>query len=293
MAQSITLMGASYPDVPSILLPKSTSGMAQFDDTTIASNAASAADIASGKLAWVNGTLLTGTGSGGGGGGAYAWLGDGATKLDTKTITINLASDTSYDSWTASTTATAIKAASSSADYTLNGDFNSYDYCFVTKGFVQPVYVSGTPTTYRTHRVAQYFVTYYYGYPNSSTTAQVQTNTIGNVTSLSSSSNFAVQLYYNNGGGLVSRSATQCGPIYMSALPSFSTGTVSSGQATITYKLPAFNAKCDSSRFTTTRKGQVDSANTNYSVVLEVYRVAHGKGLMSYWGTQMCNVLNA
>ena len=292
MAQSITLMGATYPDVPSVLLPKSTSGMAQFDDTTIASNAATAADIASGKLAWVNGSLLTGTGSGGGGG-AYAWLGDGATKLYTKTITINLASDTSYDSWTASTIATAIKAASSSADYTLNGDFNSYDYCFVTKGFVQPVYVSGTPTTYRTHRVAQYYVTCYYGYPNPSTTAQVQTNTIGNLTSLSSSSSYAIQLYYNNGGSLVSRSATQCGPIYMSTYPSFSMGDVSSGQATITYKLPAFNAKCDSSRFSTARKDQVDSANTNYSVVLDVYRVAHGKGLMSYWGTQLCAALNA
>lgn len=49
-----------------MLLPKSTSGMAQFDDTTIASNAASASDIASGKLAYVNGVLLTGTASGGG-----------------------------------------------------------------------------------------------------------------------------------------------------------------------------------------------------------------------------------
>ena len=71
MAQSITLIGATYPDVPSILLPKSTSGRAQFDDTTIASNAASASDIASGKLAWVNGSLLTGTGSGGGRGLEY------------------------------------------------------------------------------------------------------------------------------------------------------------------------------------------------------------------------------
>ena len=67
MAQSITLMGATYPDVPSILLPKSTSGMAQFDDTTIASNAAAASDITSGKLAYVNGALITGTNSGGGG----------------------------------------------------------------------------------------------------------------------------------------------------------------------------------------------------------------------------------
>ena len=67
MAQNITLLGASYSDVPSILLPKTGGGTAQFDDTTIASSAATAADIASGKLAYVNGVLLTGTGSGGGG----------------------------------------------------------------------------------------------------------------------------------------------------------------------------------------------------------------------------------
>ena len=69
MAQNITLLGASYSDVPSIVLPKTGGGTAQFDDTTIASNAASASDILSGKLAYVNGSLITGTGSGGGGGG--------------------------------------------------------------------------------------------------------------------------------------------------------------------------------------------------------------------------------
>ena len=67
MAQNITLLGASYSDVPSVLLPKTGGGTAQFDDTTIASNAASASDILSGKLAWVNGSLITGTGTGGGG----------------------------------------------------------------------------------------------------------------------------------------------------------------------------------------------------------------------------------
>lgn len=65
MAQNITLLGASYSDVPAVQLPKTGGGTAQFDDTTIATNAAGAADIASGKLAWVNGILLTGTGGGG------------------------------------------------------------------------------------------------------------------------------------------------------------------------------------------------------------------------------------
>lgn len=68
MSQNVTLWGASYSQVPSILVPKTGGGTAQFDDTTISSNAAAAADIASGKLAYVNGSLITGTNSGGGGG---------------------------------------------------------------------------------------------------------------------------------------------------------------------------------------------------------------------------------
>lgn len=76
MAQTVDLWGATYSNVPYIKVP-SGSGSAQFDDTTIASNAASASDITSGKLAFVNGELVTGTASGG-----------GAT-LITKSITAN------------------------------------------------------------------------------------------------------------------------------------------------------------------------------------------------------------
>lgn len=66
MAQDITIAGASFSDVPAIVVPKTGSGTATFLDTTISTSAASAGDIASGKLAYVNGSLITGTGGSGG-----------------------------------------------------------------------------------------------------------------------------------------------------------------------------------------------------------------------------------
>lgn len=65
MAQNITIMGASYSDVPSVLLPKTGGGTASFVDVT--GTTAAASDVASGKLFYTAlGVLTTGTASGGG-----------------------------------------------------------------------------------------------------------------------------------------------------------------------------------------------------------------------------------
>ena len=65
MAQNITLWGASYPNVPACLLPKTGGGTAKFTD--VSDTTASASDVASGKYFYdAGGTRTQGTASGGG-----------------------------------------------------------------------------------------------------------------------------------------------------------------------------------------------------------------------------------
>lgn len=81
MAQNITLMGASYSDVPAVQLPKTGGGTATFTDVT--PTTALAADVASGKYFFdALGVLTQGTASGGGGGG-WQTLHDGNVWINT------------------------------------------------------------------------------------------------------------------------------------------------------------------------------------------------------------------
>lgn len=67
MAQNVTLLGASYSNVPAVVLPKTGGGTARFDDASVTT--ATASDVASGKVFLAsNGTITTGTASGGGSG---------------------------------------------------------------------------------------------------------------------------------------------------------------------------------------------------------------------------------
>ena len=74
MSQNITLMGASYSNVPAVTLPKTGGGSATFTDVT--DTTASASDVASGKYFYTSAGVRTqGTSSGGGGTSNFTLLG--------------------------------------------------------------------------------------------------------------------------------------------------------------------------------------------------------------------------
>lgn len=106
MAQNITLMGASYSNVPAVTLPKTGGGTARFDDASVTT--ATASDVASGKVFLAsNGTITTGTNSGGGGSEKNIQVNSNAASIHVNgytatTITLTVAKTGTYKvSWMA------------------------------------------------------------------------------------------------------------------------------------------------------------------------------------------------
>lgn len=197
--------------------------------------------------------------------GSYPWYGSG-TILYAKKLnkTINLKNDTTFDSWTASTTAGTIKAASTTNDWTCTVDKEN-TWWFVTRAYVDVAFKSGATLTKTVRRLVVYYTHILAAYP--STNANLEINNRDSISTFSQTARGGTRYYTNTPSTLGYITSYNYGPMYMSNTP-----TLSISGTTVSCKLPALYARCNSSYFATARKTEVDSANTNMTITVDVYK---------------------
>lgn len=238
MAQNITLLGANYADVPAVLLPKTGGGMARFVD---------AEDFSS-----------------------YDWHGEGAELVSEVYAPHEFAlEDTSFNGWTPSTTAKAIKATVTAGTFT--ADFSKYEYMLKWLCEADLVYEDGTATKARTERVAMVIVQILLRRPNSLANIEAD-NFAGNACVTARSS--ALMEYYN-----ASSSHTYTWSASYGLYPSATAATFSSSTSltpTVTVKTPAWNARCSTTYFSTTVANAVDQSESKFRMKCDLYRFEIG-----------------
>lgn len=272
MAQTIVIQGATYSDVPAVDLPTG-NGTARFVDTT--PTTATASDVLSPKIFFdANGVQTNGTLN-------FNWIGENPEYIK-ELYSLNTTLDqTSYASWTPSTTATTIKAAQTlSTTETL--DLANYEYIMYWISDCEIAYKStwsaskGSPL-----KVLTLYTQVVFQRPSTVATAESETF---NYTAAQQDLYYIAWLKYWSSSSAISMAYTTYSPCYISAVNSPTFSSTSSLTPTMTIKTPTLSARCSTTYFTTSNAGKVDQGNTTVKMKGYLYRVKRGSsGAAQLW----------
>lgn len=262
MAQNITLLGAQYPDVPAVDLPKTGGGTARFTD--VSDTDATAADVKRGKLFHgSDGQLITGVKD-------YHFLGDNLETVKAKFYEKGYTLDeTVYATWTPSTTAQAIVASETLTDKKFTADMLNYEYIIEWLWDAEIAYPTGQ--TMKTLVLRQFGVMYQiiHRRPNGFANFAAMNANYNYCTTEYSASSYCD--YYNSSGSHTWTSGISYGFYGGATAAALSSTTANS--PTVTPKTPVINARCSTTYFSTTRAGQVDQQNSTVKIQGNLYRV--------------------
>lgn len=199
--------------------------------------------------------------------GPYGWLGGGVEYVSKLYEWNGTLDDTTYSSWTPSTTSGTILAAQSEVAQFTIPDRTQETYYVITRWGMDFAYNSGTTMTYAPTKFASTSVNLYYNYPG--TYIQYMS---GDYSSFSNTTlcNYHYLQFYNSSGNPTGSNITY-GPAYSSTSATWST-SVSGNSVTVTLSRPAISARCSTSYFTTDRAADIDTTNSTIKYRLDLFK---------------------
>lgn len=179
--------------------------------------------------------------------------------------TFNLKSDTTFDTWTASTTASAIMATANAATFV--ADMVNYEYLILWETACPIAFKSGA--TLKTIPIWEGAAQFHAIFRRANSLANIaadnrEGNAAVNVT------NAPLEEYWNSSGSHTYTYSTSYGLYPAVQTPTFSSATADN--PTVTVKRPTFNARCSSTYFATARKADIDSENTYFRMRCRLFR---------------------
>lgn len=232
MAKDIILLGHTFEDVPALQVPKSGGGTALFYDVPT------------------------------------MWLPPSAELVASAEETLNLSADTSYDSWTPTTTNTSIKSAGSAraaCSYTITTDYQ--DTALIGLCLMRTVLAYPDGTTYAAGYSIKknVFAVCYYAPMKDQCYSNEYYGRASTAVSFSHeyySSASATTIYTGSGYSVGSTTVTWS-----------TSSTTNASKRIVGFTRSAIYARCHTTYFTTAAAAAVDSANSNIYCKYRIYKI--------------------
>ena len=215
----------------------------------------------------------------------WSYLGDGATKISNFADFSVALKDTDFNTWTPSTTATAILATETFG--TFSADIANYDYVIKWQFWTDLKYNVGA--TLKVMPYKQRSIALFNTYRRPRYYSDVQAENF-NYNLISGVDNVASILYYNSSGNLTPQNTGSYGFYATAGAPTLSSTT--SNTPTVTIPRPVLYARCSTTYMATARAAEIDKTNSKLYLRCEVYRVKKDYTKMAEW-REMVAALNA
>lgn len=257
MAYNISLLGADYPNVPSVILPQTGGGNAQFYS--------------------MNGNL--------------DWLGKGVELVGENFYKkVDTLKNTSFNGWTPGTSAKVCVTSVTLSDAKFTAtDIDQYAYYMVWECGVDPAY-TGTPTQKALPQMARAFILQNL-VKRASAWSYIQASDCNATVNQAAYTGSFLRYYGTTTGTSTITWAASYGFYFGATAPTISSTTAVS--PTITPKTPTLSARCSDTYMSTTNAGLVDQNNSKWWILgSKIYRVKKDCFFDGVYKT-FCSIINA